>query len=1165
MTILNLTTSQISTIDETTGLQNFASSTIAGDKDDNDILASALPAAFAAKLLGAGIPINAALSGYNGSNSGGNAFSFSLSGAVGMGFTDSTGAALNGVDSGLKNDAGDSILLYTDGSDNNVLYGKVGSTIVFAAYLEEQGAGGSLTGAKLWMAQYQPIQHPDVSNHDDFLDLLNKVYVTVDTQRVFSLENAPSGQNLFMMFGDSTAAIVVTGKNPTNQSTGASITTGDTVNTSQGGGGTTIGTNNQMIDPSEGMYFTFVTGANSNYTVPNLDQNEADIEADIDFSGLLSSNSASFKIVQLQKDKTATIKVSAMNTALEKGVNYVDGLGVSKGDTAVAVDFVQVRNAAGVIVEKSDGSVNDTGISIAFSAGAATIVGVKAGYTIEYHTVAGHNRMLVDNAGTGTSDKASFDIGGFTLLQGGQSTAEIGSLMHFEDDGPAIALAAPTDTTVLNTQDAQTVAAATDTDSKSFAAAFALASSSYGADGAGDTSWSYALSVGSQGMDSDLKSHGATVYLYLISGAVVGSTSATEAAVSAANTVLQVQVDVAGVVTLSQMMQIDHAQPGASSNYAAQQAELANGKIGLTATALITDYDGDTASAAKTLDLGGNLKFDDDGPFVVLANPVDTTVLLCQDAQTIGSATDSDTKNFAAAFAIASSSYGADGAGGTSWSYAFQLTSQGLNSGLKSHGDAIYLYVLSGKVVGSTSATEAGVSAASTVFDIQVDSAGVVTMEQMMQVDHALPGDTSNYDAQEATLSASQVNLVGTVVLTDYDGDTATASKALDLAGHLRFADDGPSPFTPSSVTLLNSGSAVATGNLNATGTIGADVTGTAIFVDGKAADDFLYKSDGTTLLKSGGENIVLSGFGSDTLIAKTVTTQQTVFTAKLLFGTDQYTIDFDKAIDDGSGVSFLGAAPVKSGNPTFNLINNVAGTTLDLLFSGSNNSGISTVNVSTNGAGVANQTMNAGENLRIDFGTNLALAGSPLGSDFTLGTHQTVNGYSFLLSQNTPSGTTGTAYIKVYDADNDKALTGDADDVADTITQVKVNGIVVYGVGAMPSAIINSQTVMAFAYQGGVIITGLNEGASGDGTGGDDPRITVYTADGFNRVETTNYAGKTLNGVVLGGTDFDIGPAGVEQAVAGAPFSFQLPVQTVDYDGDLSPVELIGVNISPV
>jgi hypothetical protein len=204
------------------------------------------------------------------------------------------------------------------------------------------------------------------------------------------------------------------------------------------------------------------------------------------------------------------------------------------------------------------------------------------------------------------------------------------------------------------------------------------------------------------------------------------------------------------------------------------------------------------------------------------------------------------------------------------------------------------------------------------------------------------------------------------------------------------------------------------------------------------------------------------------------------------------------------------------------------------------------------------------GETLRIDFATGAALAGSPLGSDFVAGTHQIVNGYSFLLTQNTPSGTTGTAYIQVFDADNDKVLVNDPGDVLDTITKVSVNGVTIYD-GSFHTATINGSVVSGMLYYGGIVLTGLSEGATGDGTGGDDPVIKVSTATGFNRVEVSNFAGQTVGGQVLGGTSFDIAPAGVDQAVAGKPFSFNLPIQVTDFDGDFGPVELVGVNITPV
>lgn len=991
MAILNVTYGGGVTLDESTGLQNLSTTPgIAGDANDNDIAASALPLPFTTRLSATGVvatPINAALSGYNGSNTGTNAFSFVLPNATGMGFTDSAGDALDGDASGLFTTVGNlPITLWTDPVDNNIVYGRAGGTTVFAAYLEQTGT--PLSGAKIWMVQYAPIKDP-TTDPDESLNLLSKVFVTVDKQVEFSLANAPSGQNLFLTLGDASAAIVVTGAKPANQSAGAAITTGDTVNTSQGGGSTTIGANNQMVDTGEGMIFSFVTGANPALTIPNLTHGEAVLESNIQFTGMLDARAASLDIVQTQQGKLATVQLVAYSTTTHSGASYIDNL---NNNTAVAIDGVTVRNSAGVIIENSDGSVNTAGLSITFSGGTATVTGVKAGYTIDYHTVADHNRVQVNNTGTG-ANAASFDIGGFTLLQVASDTAEIGSRMQFEDAGPRIAATVALDATILNTQD----------------------------------------------------------------------------------------------------------------------------------------------------------------------------------GQTIGAATDSDTQAFAAAFAIGSSSYNSDGPGSIAWSYALAVASAGIDSGLDSGGASIYLHTIAGKVVGSTSAAAAGVTAANTVFDLATSAGANVTLRQYTRIDHALPGVGSNFAAQEAILANGLVTLNGRARITDGDGDFATSTARLDLGGNVRFDDDGPRAFTPAPITLVNSGTAVGTAPMNAAASVGADIGGASRFIDIVAADNFLYASDGTTLLTSGGENIVLGGYGTNVLTATTVS-GATVFTATLNLGTDQYTIDFDRAIDDGSGVSFLGAAPVRSGNPTYNLIDNVGGTTLDLLFSGGDTAhGAPTahsVNVSSNGAGVDNQSMNAigtlGETLRIDFETGAALAGSPLGSDFTAGVHQTVNGYSFLLTQNTPSGTTGTAYIQVFDADNDKVLVNDPDDTLDTITFVSVDGVTIYD-GTFHTATINGSLVSGTLYNGGVVLTGLSEGATGDGTGGDAPLIKVSTATGFNRVEVSNFSGQTVNGQVLGGSGFDIAPAGVDQAVAGEPFSFDLPIRVTDYDGDFGPVETIGVNLTPV
>ncbi|MEK1844612.1 MAG: hypothetical protein AAAB17_24310, partial [Pseudomonas sp.] len=386
----------------------------------------------------AGTATGAALSGYTGAvgNTGSNAFTVTADpGATitNISFVDSTGAPLNGLDSGLDTLNGTSILLYTDANNDNIVLGRAGGStgaIVFAAYIEETGS--PVSGGKIWTVEYQPLKHPDAANADDSLNLLNKVYVGASQDLEFSLANAPSGQNLFLMFTKANPAtatvdgvlritdpvIIATGKDPANQSTGASITTGDTINTSQAGGPTTFGTNSQMITEQEGIRYSFVTGARQDMTIPNLDQNEADVESNIDFTGVFNAKMANFDVVQLQSGKSAVVKISAFSTAVESGAAFIDGYA---GDASVAITNVRIINiSTGQVIENSNGSVNDPAIGITFSGGVATITGVKAGYQIEYTTTTDHNRVLIENGAAldakGTAH-ADFDIGGFTLVQ----------------------------------------------------------------------------------------------------------------------------------------------------------------------------------------------------------------------------------------------------------------------------------------------------------------------------------------------------------------------------------------------------------------------------------------------------------------------------------------------------------------------------------------------------------------------------------------------------------------------------------------------------------------------------------------------------------------------------------------------------------------------------
>ncbi|NBQ69186.1 MAG: hypothetical protein EBU46_10250 [Nitrosomonadaceae bacterium] len=1065
--------------------------------------------------------MGAALSGYNGANTGLNIYTLAPDPGASIsdiGFTDTSGAALNGQDSLVQTLNGDHVFLYTDSANNNIVLGREGTgstpnptgTIVFAAYIDE-----SATGGKVWTVHYQQIKHSGGSDSDVSVSLSGALSIAAAQDLSFTLANAPSGQNLFLMFTTANPtietvggiariagpSIIATGKDPANQSTGVNITTGDTINTSQAGGPTTFGTNNQMITEQEGIRFTFVTGARQDVTIPNLDQTEAKVESNIDFTGMFNARSATFDVVQLQSGKSAQVKISAFNTAAEPGTVFVDGYA---GDASVAISNVVVRNATGTVIENSDGSINDPSINITFSSGVATVTGIMAGYNISYTTNGDHNRVLVENAAAVNAkgnDHADFDIGGFKLLQVTKEALSIGSQVSIEDDGPLIAEGVPPSLDKFLQVDETDLAANA---SANFSTELAPASITPGTDGTGSTSSVYSLGISLTGADSGLVDTATnhSVFLFLNSGVVEGREGTDAVAAASGAIVFTVSVNSGtGVVTLDQQRAIVHPD---TANPDDVKALSAADLIVLSRADTVTDGDGNTASSSTSTNIGLAFEFKDDGPSITVTNTAPADALTVDETNLLTNAS----ANFA---------------------------------------DSNDL-----------------------VFTVAVDGSGTVTLDQIRALKHPVNPDPNDPVSPSA---ADLIALTRTDIITDKDGDTNTSAASLNIAAALSFLDDGPTVFSPASVTLTNNGTGVTTGDLDTTSAaspwlsarVGADKPGSVTFVDNNLADNYLHSTAiGTPILKSGGENIVLSGYGTGTLLAQTETTHLTVFTATLDPAGGQYTIDFDKTIDDGSGVTILGAAPVKSGNPNYNLINNVGGTALDILFSGTV-PGTSSVNVSTQGAGVGNQTMNPGETLRLDLVTGGALAGSPEGSDFNYTAHQTVNGFSFLVSQNSPGGTEGTVYLKAYDADNDKVLSGDAGDAVDPISKVMVNGQLLVDGATLHTLTINGHTVTPILSNGGVVITGLNEGATGDGAGGDDPVVKVYTADGFNRVELTNYSGQTVNGNLLSGGDFDIAPAGIEQGVAGNPVDFSLPVHITDQDGDTTPIELIGVHLDPM
>ncbi|WP_259695924.1 T1SS-143 repeat domain-containing protein [Pseudomonas frederiksbergensis] len=860
-------------LDETAGLQNAATSSAAEDANDNDT-ALPLPSAFATRLtaLGAVGAMDAALSGYTGAvgNTGSNAFTISgATSATDVSFVGSTGAPLNGVDSGLDTLDGTSILLYTDTVNNNIVLGRAGpaGAIVFAAYIEETGS--PVTGGKIWTVEYQPLKHPGMTNPDDAVDLTGLVFIGASQNLEFSLKDAPSGQNLFLMFTTANPtvvdvggvmritdpAIIATGKDPANQSTGVSITTGDTINTSQAGGPTTFGTNNQMITEQEGIRFSFVSGARQNVTIPNLDQNEADVEANADFTGVVNVNTVSFDVVQLQSGKSAVVKISAFTTAFESGTQFIDGYA---NDTKVDIVSVRVLNSTGTVIDNSDGTVNDTTIGITLVNGIATITGIKAGYAIEYTTTEVHNRVLIENGAALTAkgnEHADFDIDGLHLFQASVTSVEIGSQMIFEDDGPAAA-----GTAVTGTVDEDGLANGIPGGTGDVAGEATTASGSVtGIFQAGvDTPLTFALLSDTSGLPA--LSSGGVALVYSVAGNTL-------TAKAGAIDVFTFSLTAAGAYTFTLLKPLDHAAGNNENDIT----------INLGSLLRATDKDGDTVTAATEKLV---ITVDDDTP-----TATGTTVTGTVDEDGLANGIPGGTGDVTGEATTAGGSVtgifqsGAD----TPLSYALSSDTSGLQA-LSSGGVALVY-----SVAGDTLTAKAG---ATDVFTFSLTAAGVYSFTLLKPLDHAAGNDENDITLNLGTLLQA----------TDKDGDTVTAA-----AGKLVITVDDDTPTaTGTAITGTVDEDGLTNGNAGGTD----DVTGEATTAGGSVTGIFQSGADtplsyalssvtsGLPALSSAGVALVYSVLGN-TLTAKAGATD--VFTFSLTTA-GVYSFTLLKQLDHAAG-----------------------------------------------------------------------------------------------------------------------------------------------------------------------------------------------------------------------------------------------------------------------
>ncbi|MDZ4307787.1 DUF5801 repeats-in-toxin domain-containing protein, partial [Allopontixanthobacter sp.] len=718
----------------------------------------------------------------------------------------------------------------------------------------------------------------------------------------------------------------------------------------------------------------------------------------------------------------------------------------------------------------------------------------------------------------------------------------IGTSLVFEDDAPSIDVTKGADAgIVLTTQDADTIGGASDTATSTadFGGVFGLTSNA-GADGAAAPSLGYALSV--TNAVSGLTSNGAAINLYLIGGKVVGSTAANQADVTAGNTVFDLSVSAAGAVTLTQYSQIDHAAEGTTTSpFDDQFAVLADGKVALTASATITDGDGDSDSDSETVDLGGNIRFADDGPSVATTGTAPT--LTVDETVLATNASASFAANFTALF-------GADGAAaGTQPVYTLGViagpsglvdTATGQNVVLSLNGTVVEGRTETGNVL---------------VFTVAVAADGTVTLDQIRAVVH-----TPDSGPDQAT-SLSAANLVTlTATATDFDGDTASA--VLNIGTSLVFKDDAPVVFNPEDGSVANTDSPPAAFDLNYGTAVGADGLGDVVFsiTNGDPAVD----SNGNALSFQGSP-LFISGNGTNVLTASTAG-GVVGFTITIDPDTDQYVVDLAGTISNGGEFSISNLTSAAAGNTEFRVVGSDNPTNnsdnIDIILSGRSSDGTrGTVNTNATSVGIDNQSTNPGEAVRIDF-VNNATSGGLGTTGFDYDGHQDVLRFEQVIAQ-----TGGNANTRVEinvtailaDDDQDFSFNGTTPEAGEffiDITEVQVtdqNG----GPGG-------SQIVHTFSLSDGPIQTKGAITVTFDANG--SVNIDGLQVNDLYQVSSDEVFSAILVESPLGNNNFDLGIFDITTQNSADPIDVAFDIVGTDADGDSVTVpDGIQVTFAPV
>ena len=353
---------------------------------------------------------------------------------------------------------------------------------------------------------------------------------------------------------------------------------------------------------------------NPKYSITEFDKNAGITSLKIPFTVTDGDGDSSTSNLNIQIDAKPTI-LGDTNTVYEKGLTSVaDTSEISSGTFKItSIDGIAKVTIGTASFTQAQLEATNTAPSTPINTGEGTLVITaynKATGEVSYQYTLNStidNDSKVDATPTQFVDNIILEV---EDNDGDKSTGVL--KVTIIDDVPTIDVTATNESSIiLTTQDADTKGANQDKaeSTADFSGVFDV-SFNYGADvvaGNAKPDLSYKLLlVGNAPVTSGFTHEGQAIKLSITAAGVV------EGKVDGiAEPIFTISVNNDGKVTLTQNAELDHGTPGSATDTI---LELANGLVELEASSTITDADGDSKTDKAKIDLGGNIKFEDDVP-----------------------------------------------------------------------------------------------------------------------------------------------------------------------------------------------------------------------------------------------------------------------------------------------------------------------------------------------------------------------------------------------------------------------------------------------------------------------------------------------------------------------------------------------------------------------